>query len=68
VSRGCLRWSSGAAAAAPLRYDTVFGFKGAAGLHAHGRNVRTEYLGWDSTGGLHVSDNNQRVYVFSVVG
>ena len=27
-----------------------------------------EYLEWDSTGRLYVSDNNQRVYVFSVVG
>jgi tripartite motif-containing protein 71 len=27
-----------------------------------------EFLEWDSTGRLYVSDNNQRVYVFSVVG
>jgi DNA-binding beta-propeller fold protein YncE len=27
-----------------------------------------EYLAWDTSGRLYVSDNNQRVYVFSVVG
>jgi hypothetical protein len=31
-----------------------------------GSGVDPEFLEWDSAGRLYVSDNNQRVYVFSV--